>query len=50
MPPRRGAPLSGRARLVVLYADATSFDLTDPADARHLVETHVLPGLPAATH
>jgi AcrR family transcriptional regulator len=38
------------ARLVVLYADATSFDLTDPADARHLVETHILPGLPAASH
>jgi AcrR family transcriptional regulator len=38
------------ARLVVLYADATAFDLSDPTDARHLVDTHVLPGLAAATH
>jgi AcrR family transcriptional regulator len=38
------------ARLVVLYADATSFDLTDTTDARHLVDAHVLPGLSAATH
>ena len=38
------------ARLVVLYARAaTSFDLTDPADARRLVAAHVLPGLAAAT-
>jgi hypothetical protein len=34
----------------VLYADATALDLTDPADARYLVDAHVLPGLAAATH
>jgi AcrR family transcriptional regulator len=39
------------ARLVVLYTEPTaSFDLTDVAEARRLVTTHVLPGLAAVSH